>query len=229
VAGEIERLAATSDGLAPAERDLVRLALLHAVKVAGRRDFDGDTVLPLIRRRVGQIITGLEGLPADGPRPSFRCGSSASLFEVADSTASVVVTSPPYKDLDVEYGLLQIQRPRLNRSKRSRVIWRLLEAPELPKSQLCGGRGETYWDMIVPALREVRRVLAAHAPAFFWIGFKTDADRDRFNRELGTAGLPVRALIPARLGSDRVASSRSVHHGRDTGMLQRDYLICCAA
>lgn len=229
VAGEVERFAAGADAADEPVRDLLRLALIHGVKIGGRRDFESDSLLPLVKRRVAKILEGLQSLPPGNPAPRFRCGSSHALPEVADGSAALVVTSPPYKDLDVEYGLLQIQRPALNRSKRSRLIWALLGVPERSKTVLCGGRGETYWEGLVPALREVRRVLARRAPAFFWIGFKTIADRDRFAAHLGEVGLPVRHMIPARLGSDRVASSRSTHHGRDTGMLERDYLIACGA
>ncbi len=227
IAEEIERVAAGSDDAPPAARDLLRVALIHAIKVAGRRDFDAESLVPALRRRVGQILAGLEALPHDAPPPAFRCGSSAALPEVETGAAALIVTSPPYKDLDVEYGLLQIQRPSLGRSKRSRVIWALLGMAERTKAELCGGRGETYWTRMAPALREIRRVLRPGACAFFWIGFKTDEDRDRFTAQAAEADLPVRHLIAARLGSDRVASSRSTHHGRDTGMLKRDYLIVC--
>jgi DNA methylase len=145
----------------------------------------------------------------------------------AQLAARLVVTSPPYKDLDVEYGLLQIQRRDLGKSKRSRVIWNLLGAPVQSKIELCGGRGATYWSRLAPALREIRRVLAPGAPAFFWTGFKTDGDRDAFVARLAEAGLPARHLVPVSLSSDRVASSRSTHHGRATGMMARDYLIGC--
>src|SRR5262249_16769172 len=144
---------------------------------------------------------------------------------VAAGAARLVVTSPPYKDLDVEYGLIQLQRPHLNRSKRSRVIWALLGIEPVAKNALCGGRGATYWGQLEPAFAEIRPLLARGAPAFFWIGFKTDADRDGFVARLDAAGLPVAEMIPVGLSHDRVASSRSTHHGRATGMLASDYLI----
>jgi hypothetical protein len=195
--------------------------------MAGRRDFDGDSIAPLFRRRVEQILHGLSALPRGGQPPRFRLGSCASMPEVADGEAALVVTSPPYKDLDVEYGLLQIQRPRLGRSKRSQVIWRLLGETPLTKADLCGGRGDRYFERLAANLAEIRRVLRAGAPAFFWTGFKTTEDRDRFAAALDTAGLRPLRLIPARLSRDRVASSRSDHHGRATGMLGEDYLIAC--
>jgi SAM-dependent methyltransferase len=228
IAGEVARLAGASDAVAgAAERDLVRLALVHAVKIAGRRDFADDSIIPLFLRRVATISKGLEQLPASGHPPRFREGSCHALPELPGGSARLVVTSPPYKDLDVEYGLLQIQRRDLGKSKRSRVIWNLLGAPVQSKIELCGGRGATYWSRLAPALREIRRVLAPGAPAFFWTGFKTDGDRDAFVARLAEAGLPARHLVPVSLSGDRVASSRSTHHGRATGMMARDYLICC--
>jgi hypothetical protein len=164
-------------------------------------------------------------LPPSAPRPRFHHGPGHALPGVAQSAARLVVTSPPYKDLDVEYGLIQLQRRALQRSKRSRVIWSLLGVPPVAKTVLCGGRGEGYWSQLEPTLREIRRVLAPGAPAFFWIGFKTGADRDGFCGRLEDAGLRVTAMIPVGLSHDRVASSRSTHHGRPTGMLAKDVLI----
>jgi hypothetical protein len=225
IASEVCRLAAATDPLPPAVGDLLRVALIHAVKMAGRRDFDAPSIVPLFRRRVERALAGLAALPRAGEPPRFRRGSADAMPEIPDGAARLVVTSPPYKDLDVEYGLLQIQRP--GRSKRSRMIWQLLDEPALPKSALCGGRGGAYWERLRPALREIRRVLAPGAPAFFWTGFKTPADRDGFVAELAAAGLPAANLVAAALSDDRVASSRSTHHGRATGMLARDYLIMC--
>lgn len=228
VAGEVARLVAGIDAVDDAAiRDLLQVALVHALKVAGRRDFDDDTLVPLFRRRVDHILDGLEALPARAAAPRFRLGRCAAMPEIADGAARLVVTSPPYKDLDVEYGLIQIQRPRLGRSKRCRAIWALLGETARPKSFFTGGRGASYWEALAPSLREIRRVLAAGAPAFFWTGFKTDADRERFVAELAASGLPAQHLIAAELSRDRVASSRSDHHRRPTGMMSRDWLIAC--
>jgi hypothetical protein len=230
VAAEVDRLAGGTDAVAdPAARDLLRVALVHAVKIAGRRDFDSASLLPHFEQRVAVVARAAAALPDDRPAPAFRCGSNHALPEVDAGAARLVVTSPPYKDLDVEYGLLQIQRPALGKSKRSRVIWRLLEAPELGKSRLCGGRGEAYWPSLDRSLAALRGVLAPGAAAFFWTGFKTFSDEERFMDRLAAAGLEVVAPIRVVLGRDRVASSRSTHHGRDTGMMGHDYLIACLA
>ena len=228
LAAEIARLVAGIDAATDdAVRDLLRVALIHALKVAGRREFDDVSVAPLFRRRVERILDGLEALPRDVEPPRFRQGPCAAMPELTDGAARLVVTSPPYKDLDVEYGLLQIQRPRLGRSKRSRAISALIGEPARPKSFFTGGRGGSYWEGLAPSLREIRRVLAPGAAAFFWTGFKTDADRERFVAELAAAALPAQHLIAAALSRDRVASSRSDHHRRPTGMMSRDWLIAC--
>jgi hypothetical protein len=222
VATEVARLAGATDGLPGALQDLFRVALIHAVKIAGRRDFDDESILPAFERRARRTIAAVAALP-DEPRPVVACRSNHDLGELED--AALVVTSPPYKDLDVEYGLLQIQRPALSRSKRSRAIWRLLGGPEIPKKTLCGGAGDAYWTGLAPSLAEVRRVLRRGAPAFFWTGFKTPGDRRTFERHLSEAGLRLFGVVEVGLGRDRVASSRSTHHGRETGMLARDYLF----
>ncbi|HKA88711.1 MAG TPA: DNA methyltransferase [Haliangiales bacterium] len=222
IAGEIARLAAATDALPPAIRDLFRVVLIHTVKIAGRRDFDDASILPTFARRARRTIAAVAALP-DGPPPVVACRSNHDLGHVGD--AALVVTSPPYKDLDVEYGLVQIQRPALARSKRSRLIWRLLGGEEIPRKVLCGGTGDTYWKGLAPALAEVRRVLRRGAPAFFWTGFKTPGDKRTFERHLADAGLRLAGVVEVGLGRDRVASSRSTHHGRDTGMLARDYLF----
>lgn len=228
VSDEVARIAAGIDGVADAaQKDLFRVALIHVLKIAGRRDFAAESVIDGFRRRVGQVAAAAAALPRDLPRPSFRLGSAHALPEVDGGAARLVVTSPPYKDLDVEYGLLQIQRPAAGRSKRSRVISALLGVEPVAKTVLCGGRGEAYDERIRPAMAEIRRVLGAGCPAFFWIGFKTGRDKERFLELLAGAGLVPRHVIGVGLGRDRVASSRSTHHGRDTGMLARDYLIVC--
>jgi DNA methylase len=230
VSGDIERLAAGVDAVPDAAaRDLLLLSLIHAIKIAGRRDFDDVSLVPLYRHRVARNAAAVAALPMAPavPAPRFVCRSNHALPEVADGAAQLLVTSPPYKDLDVEYALLQIQRPALHRSKRSRAIFALLGIPPVDKKRLCGGVGAEYWPQLAASLREIHRLLAPHAPAFFWIGFKTPADRADFERHLAAAGLPLIHAIRAALGRDRVASSRSTHHGRDTGMLGQDFLLLC--
>jgi DNA methylase len=228
ISEEIDRLAGgIAAALPDPALDLVTVALLHTIKVAGRRDFAAPSIVPGFRRHAERMAAAAAALPLSGPRPEFRLAPAHDLAGVADAAADLVVTSPPYKDLDVEYGLLQIQRPQVGRSKRSNAMFALLGTPVLPKLVLCGGRGSVYDRRIRPALAEIRRVLRPSAPAFFWIGFKTVDDRERLLTALVEVGLRPRHLVPVGLSRDRVASSRSTHHGRDTGMLARDYLVCC--
>ncbi len=227
IADEVARLAG---GIAAggAIGDLLTLSLIHTVKLAGRRDFAAPSIVPLFERKAQQAARAVAALPRQDPRPSIACRSNHTL-DLPGAAAQLVVTSPPYKDLDVEYALLQLQRPALGRSKRSSIVWRLLGAQPISKKALCGGAGGTYWRNLAPSLAETRRVLAGGAPAFFWTGFKTDEDRLAFQRHLAAAALPVALAIPVTLGRDRVASSRSTHHGRATGMLARDWLFACLA
>jgi DNA modification methylase len=231
IAGEVAALAGGIGAVdAPAAVvDLLHLALIHTLKIAGRRDFAKPSILPLFSRTAARVARAVAGLPRRQPRPSFHCKSNHAMREVGDATAGLVVTSPPYKDLDVEYALIQIQRRELRRSKRSRAVWAILGESPRPKQALCGGRGAAYWAGLAPSLREIRRVLVAGALAFFWTGFKSAEDQAAFTGHLGAAGLEVAQLVPVTLGLDRVASSRSTHHGRATHMLARDFLFACVA
>jgi hypothetical protein len=229
IADEIARLAGGIAGVGSSGvGDLLTLALINAVKLAGRRDFTAPSIVPLFQRKALQAARAVAALPDREPRPQIACRSNHSL-ELSAGSARLVVTSPPYKDLDVEYALLQLQRPALGKSKRSKIVWRLLGAPPISKKALCGGAGGTYWRHLAPSLAEIRRVLAVRSYAFFWTGFKTDEDRRAFEQHLGAAAMPVALAIPVTLGRDRVASSRSTHHGRPTGMLARDWLFGCVA
>jgi len=223
IAADLARLAAATDDLSPPFRDLFRVVLIHTAKIAGRRDFTDKSVLPTFRRRATQVIRAVAALP-DGPRPHIACRSN---HDLDSPPAALVITSPPYKDLDVEYGLIQIQRP--GRSKRSQLIWRLLTEPEVPKRTLCGSSGDAYWSSLAPSLAATRRAVLRDSPAFFWTGFKKPDDRREFERHLTAAGFRLHAAIEVGLGRDRVASSRSTHHGRSTGMLARDYLFVTVA
>jgi len=226
-------------------RDFFLLALIHSLKIIGRRDYDeedGDTttngklelftftpespIQLMFARKAKRMVGELQTLPKHHPATKIVLRSNHDMHEIADSSAFLIVTSPPYKDLDVEYALLQFQRPSLNRSKRSDVINRLLEEAEPPsKIELCGGRGDAYFANLRLSLREMHRILAAEHFAFFWTGFKTNDDRDQFLVECQNQGLTVVECIQVTLGDDRVASSRSTHHDRDTGMLSHDFLI----
>jgi len=228
--------------LSGAEKDFLKLALIHTVKIVGRRDFTKHevstqsilfkqadelprpSVLPLFETKVNKMLREIEEIPKKAPKPKFFCASNHHM-KLGNNCVDLIITSPPYKDLDVEYGLIQLQRRELNRSKRSEVIWRILGIKTVAKDKLCGDKGNSYWENLAGSLTECHRVLKKNHLAFFWIGFKTDSDQEIFCSYLKKYDLPVEHLIPVRLGDDRVASSRSTHHGRDTGMMERDFLI----
>jgi DNA modification methylase len=232
-------------------REFFMLALIHSLKILGRRDYDEaanhngkgdgnkpdlalslfdaieeDQIAVMFAKKARRMIHELQALPARHPTVEIINRSNHDMREVTDNEASIIVTSPPYKDVDVEYALLQFQRPSLNRSKRSSVLERLLDLDHPPaKNTLCGEKGDNYWTNIAPTFREARRILKPGGFAFWWTGFKTKDDHDRFIEELNTARFQLVDDMAVTLGNDRVASSRSTHHERDTGMLAKDYLI----
>lgn len=218
--------------------DFLKLALIHTIKIVGRRDFkeNEDTTsllfddmparsaIPLFRNKLRRMLEDNKTLPPRKYKPRFYCASNHRM-RVEDASVDLIVTSPPYKDLDVEYGLIQLQRRKIGRSKRSELIWKVLGVKPVAKTSLCGERGDAYWDNLSQSVKECNRILKRQHLAFFWIGFKNQEDQDTFCSFLEENRLRVEDMIPARLGDDRVASSRSTHHGRETGMMKRDYLI----
>lgn len=246
-AAEVEGLASAIDDIEDAAyRDFFRLALIHSLKMVGRRDFGGyapksasrpgrsrgpkaasvgPSILTHFVSRTRRMILANASLPlAPAYPPEFVLGSSVKT-QLPDSAVDVIITSPPYKDLDVEYMQLQFQRPHQHRSKRSDAIARILGVAPLDKATLCGGRDATYWDALRPSLREAKRVLRPGALAFWWIGFRDGGDRATFEGMLGDAAFETLRAIRVRLSHNRAASSRSTHHGRATGMLGHDYLF----
>jgi len=228
-----------ASGLPRAEKEFLKLALVHTIKIIGRRDFTRkvnieqrplfdeapmQTALHLFEGKVKKMLSEIAEIPKTAPRPKFFCANNHRM-KLENQCVDLIVTSPPYKDLDVEYGLIQLQRRELNRSKRSEAIWKILGLKVIAKDKLCGERGDSYWKNLAGSLAECHRVMKKRHLAFFWIGFKTESDQETFCSSLHNHGLPVEYMIPVRLGNDRVASSRSTHHGRDTHMMERDYLI----
>lgn len=245
VANEINTVTSNIRGLKATQsyKNFFRLALIHSIKIAGRRDFPADTdsnglFLPLagiaeeslrgiLQKKIRKMIEQMHELPNARYPARFFCQSNYHMHQLHARSADLIVTSPPYKDVDVEYSLLQIQRPDLNRSKRSNVINKIINVSPPNKVALCGGKGEGYWSSLQPTLKESYRVLKTGRYAFFWTGFKSDADRCTFEENCWTSGFELIASVPATLSDDRVASSRSTHHERDTGMMSKDYLFVC--
>ena len=244
VADELESIAFNIESYIKdcVQKDFLKLALIHTVKIVGRRDFttrgvgkadlfnnlQSRSAVPIFKNKVTRMLMEMEKLPNPKYKPRFVCASNHNM-ELDDNSVDLIVTSPPYKDLDVEYALIQLQRRELNRSKRSEVIFRILGSDFVNKDTLCGDKGDSYWNNLAFSLKECKRVLKRRHLAFFWIGFKSQLDRDIFCVNLNEYGLSVQSIIPVRLGHDRVASSRSTHHGRNTGMLKRDCMIIARA
>jgi DNA modification methylase len=212
-------------------KQFFELALIHAIKIVGRRDFEerknwkNASIIPIFTRKVKKMIREISSLP-ENPKyiPIFRLASNHKT-ELDKNSADLIVTSPPYKDKDVEYQQIQIQRRTLHRSKRSNIISAILETTPLPKNTLCGGSGGDYWKNSKKSLQECYRVLKPHKYAFYWTGFKNLADLKHYKDQLISTGFSLITTIQVKLSDDRAASSRSTHHGRATGMMNHDYLF----
>ncbi|MFW9903919.1 MAG: DNA methyltransferase [Candidatus Thorarchaeota archaeon] len=207
------------------------LALIHAIKIVGRRDFEERknwetaSIIPIFVRKTRRMIREISSLP-ETPKyiPIFRVASNHET-ELDDNSVDLIVTSPPYKDKDVEYQQIQIQRRSLHKSKRSNIISAVLGTVPLPKNTLCGGIGINYWKNSRKSLQECYRVLKPHKLAFYWTGFKNSADLKYYEKQFASIGFELITTFQVKLSDDRAASSRSTHHRRSTGMMSHDYLF----
>lgn len=213
-------------------RHFFELALIHSIKIVGRRDFElrsrieSQSIKPTFLRKSTKMINEMIFLPKESLyQPKFILGSNHKV-ELRDNSVDMIITSPPYKDKDIEYQQIQIQRRSINRSKRSHAISTILGVNPLLKKDLCwtGRSGEEYWNKSWKSLKECYRVLKKNKFAFFWIGFKTLEDKTRFKSQIKTIKLHICETIPVTLSNDRAASGRSTHHGKKTGMMSKDYL-----
>lgn len=214
-------------------QNFFQLALVHAIKIVGRRDFEEKSswqdasIIPIFVRKINKMIQQISSLPKD-PQfiPEFKLASNHQI-DLESASVDLIVTSPPYKDKDVEYQKIQIQRRSLKKSKRSDVISTILETNPLSKKDLCwtGGSGENYWRNSLKSLNESYRLLKHNKSAFYWVGFKTTSDLHRFESQLSEVGFHLLTSIRVQLSNDRAASGRSTHHGRSTGMMSHDYLF----
>ena len=215
----------------PSFKRFFELALIHAIKIVGRRDFEerknwrDASIIPIFVRKAEKMIREISSLPIN-PKyvPIFRLASNHET-ELESNSVDLIVTSPPYKDKDVEYQQIQIQRRTLHRSKRSNIISAILGTTPLPKSTLCGGKGVDYWENSQKSLQECYRVLKPHKLAFYWTGFKNSTDLKTYERLLTSVGFELITTFQVKLSDDRAASSRSTHHNRATGMMSHDYLF----
>ena len=191
----------------------------------GERFPSGPSLIHLLSQKIDKMIEQNNSLPLNQQfTPNFVLGSNHKTF-LGNKSVDLLITSPPYKDLDVEYMQIQIQRPESHRSKRSEVISKILDCDQVEKLELCGFKNHDYWENLAPTLKECHRVLKPNKLAFFWTGFKTKADKMEFEVMLEGTGFELLDDIRVSLSPDRSASSRSLHHGKNTGMLTHDYLF----
>ena len=217
----------------PSIRSFFELALIHVIKIVGRRDFESRkdwynrSIVPMFERKCSKMIKSVNSLPQTSKySPEFRVGSNHTM-QIVDSSVDLIITSPPYLGVDVEYQQLQIQRRSLNKSKRTEVINRILEKHPLQKSTLCwtGKKGDVYWSNLERSLIECYRVLKTNAYLCFWTGFKNSKDEKRLFEMVNQLGLVLVESIPIPMSNNRAASSRSTHHRRKTGMMKTDNLF----
>ncbi|MHA2247448.1 MAG: DNA methyltransferase [Candidatus Hodarchaeales archaeon] len=209
------------------------LALIHSIKIVGRRDFElkenwkNASILPIFIGKVKKMIRQISSIPKD-PKfvPEFKLASNHHI-ELESASVDLIVSSQPYKDKDIEYQKIQIQRRSLKRSKRSDVISAVLKTDPLSKKELCwtGLSGKNYWENSLKSLNECYRLLKPCKFAFFWVGFKNTSDAQYFESQLSEVGFNLIVNIQVELSDDRAASGRSTHHGRPTGMMSLDYLF----
>lgn len=212
-------------------KQFFELALIHSIKIVGRRDFEiknkNISIIPIFERKASKMIREISSLPRS-PKftPVFKLASNQYMEQENDSV-DLIVTSPPYKDKDIEYQKVQIQRRSLRKSKRSDVISNILKINPLSKIELCwtGRSGRNYWENSLKSLKECYRLLKPLKYAFFWLGFKNTSDIQTFELQLTKVGFQVLKSIRVRLSDDRAASGRSTHHGKSTGMMSHDYLF----
>ncbi|MFX0052014.1 MAG: DNA methyltransferase, partial [Candidatus Hermodarchaeota archaeon] len=217
----------------PAIQNFFQLALIHSIKIVGRRDFEirgnwkDASILPIFTRKSKKMINQITSIQKHTKfTPEFKQSSNHKM-ELKDGSVDLIITSPPYKDKDIEYQQIQIQRRSLRRSKRSNVITSLLNETPLSKKELCwtGKKGINYWENCKKSLQECYRVLKPDKLAFFWTGFKSSFDYENFKAQLNEVGFHLFTAIRVTLSNDRAASGRSTHHGRKTGMMSYDFLF----
>lgn len=151
-------------------------------------------------------------------------------MNLKNNSVSLIVTSPPYPGVDVEYNLIQLQRRDLNRCYRSDIGIRIADGilgrpSNVSKKDLCdGGNAGDYWTNSKKSLMEMKRVLKVGSLAFVRFGFKSDLDKLRYEKLAKETGFSIEDSFVVELGKERVASGRGLFHGRDTAMMSFDQL-----
>ena len=232
MAHQIDQIFTSISNFEPELMNFFKLALIHTIKIIGRRDFkfptkNSDTyVSKLFFQKSQKMIQGMKELPKNVRfLPEFHLDSNFKTH-LSNSSVDCIITSPPYKGKDIEYQELQIQRRSINRSKRTHVISRILNKAPLPKRTLTWGgeNGNIYWKNSLKSIQECFRVLKPERFAFFWTGFKSALEKDQYLNQLKESGFSIWEVVPVKLSHDRAASSRSTHHRKPSKMMQYDFL-----
>ena len=217
----------------PELQSFFELAIIHITKIVGRRDFEqrnnwkNVSLTPIFIRKCKKMMNAVSSIPEKSKYlPEFRLGSNHKM-EIPNEKVDLIITSPPYLGVDVEYQKLQLQRRSINKSKRTEIISNILEAEPLSNNELCwkGENGEIYWRNLDKSLAECHRVLKKTGYFCLWTGFKDQKDEKRLLPLFNDLNFVLLETFPIKLSSNRAASSRSTHHKRNTGMLKKDYLF----
>jgi DNA modification methylase len=206
--------------------------LVRFLKLVGRRDAQARRERPAsehvkwVLREFEAFCSQLSSLPQAEHRVFCRSNHQMGLKA---ASIPLIVTSPPYPGVDIEYGEIQIQRRDLKRCFRSTVgirVANLFFGGNPAKKELClGGDGDQdYFVNAENSLREMRRVLAPRGLCFIYCGFKTQEQVGQYEALLEKAGFHIFERGSVNLSKDRIASSRSLHHGKETHLMKRDYL-----
>lgn len=221
---------------------IIAVIMAKLVKVCGRRDATARRNKPA-SEHIKYIATQLEEYcqyliesqvnmkPFDSESRKVNCASNHDM-NLKQNSVDMIVTSPPYPGVDVEYAQIQLQRRDLNRCFRSnfplRIAQSFFKGKNPSKKQLCNGgedESSSYYTNALKSLAEMKRVLKRDRMAFVYCGFKTELDQKRYEAVIKEAGFQIIHRAQVILSDDRVASSRSTHHGKETNMMQRDILF----
>ncbi|MHA2138141.1 MAG: DNA methyltransferase [Candidatus Hodarchaeales archaeon] len=211
-------------------QDFFNLALIHVVKIVGRRDFEErknwqyQSIIPMFIRKCNKMINAVSSLPHSVQYPPKLFLGSNHNMDIPDHHIDFILTSPPYLEVDVEYQHIQIQRRSIKKSKRTNFISHLLETNPLPKKDLCwsGKGGNSYWMNLENSLNECYRILKPNHYMCLWTGFKKKEDQAKLISLIERVTFNMVETISIPQSNNRAASSRSTHHTRDTRMFKQD-------
>ena len=235
ISTEINILASVIDksSLSQNSKDFFNLALIHVVKIIGRRDFEERknkeelSMIPMFLRKSNKMISAVSSLPPSVQYlPKFYLGSNHKM-DISDKSIDFILTSPPYFEVDVEYQQIQIQRRSIGKSKRTDFISKLLKTEPLSKKDLCwtGRGGNTYWYNLERSIKECYRILKPNHYLCLWTGVKKNAAIEKLSNIIAKSPFSLIETIAIPQSDNRAASSRSTHHARATKMFKQDSIF----